>query len=138
MKKTFREAFVFLVNKYRNEDNPVGDFCRDSLDFLYKEEMEDPKKLMNFIANEIDLCDEAVEAMNELIREYNRIVDRQEMRIVDDYGDGESKHYAYEWETELFDKEKYPSEKERDLRYKEISDYMCSIPKKYSGNTLRK
>lgn len=137
-KKNFREAFIYLVEKHKKDNNIVGDFCRDSLDFQYKEEMEDPCRFMEFVAHNCNACDEAVEAMDIIRRKYNIIVDNPLMRILydTDWGDGcDRKHYIYKWEKDAFDTRKHNSDECKEI-CKEMCDYMDSIPHKYFYNTL--
>ena len=138
MNKNFRDALIYIVKKHYNDDSIVGDFCRDSLDYQYLEEMEDPCRFFNFILD-YPCCDEAVDAMKSIIKMYNRIIDREDFKIYKDYK--ESKAYGslrlgYKWMIDAFDRNKYSLDE--CIKYIEnINRYIDSHPNKYFCNTLK-
>ena len=104
MKKNFNEALFYVINKNKNKDNCVGDFCRDSLEYQYKEEMEDPCRFFNFILEYPNICTEAKKALDDVRKIYNRVVDDDNMKVLIDRK--ESKEfgdirYAYKYELYL-------------------------------------
>lgn len=138
MKKNFRNALIYIVKEHYNDKSPVGDFCRDSLDYQYLEEMEDPCRFFNFILD-IPCCDGAVDAMKNIIRMYNKIIDKEDFKIYKDYKESKdygSLRWSYKWEIDAFDRKKY-SINEAAKYMETILNYIEKHPKKYFCNTLK-
>lgn len=138
MKKNFRNALIYIVKQHYDDDSPVGDFCRDSLDYQYLEELEDPCRFFNFVLD-YPCCDEAVKAMKIIIRMYNKIIDKEEFKIYKDYKESKdygSLRWSYKWEIDVLDRKKYDLDEGRKY-IKKIGEYYDKHPNKYFCNTLK-